>query len=70
MLILPKLRHLILTYIEEQQEDILKPPLTDQEKWALAREKSGLNNSFFRFIHRRYYKRGYRSAFRSSYWSR
>jgi ATP-dependent Clp protease ATP-binding subunit ClpC len=39
---IPKLRHLILTYIEEQQEDILKPPLTDQEKWALAREKSGL----------------------------
>ena len=38
----PKLRHLILTYIEEQQEDILKPPLTDQEKWAVAREKSGL----------------------------
>ena len=38
----PKLRHLILTYIEEQQEDILKPPLTDQEKWAIAREKSGL----------------------------
>lgn len=39
---IPKLRHLILTYIEEQQEDILKPPLTDQEKWAIAREKSGL----------------------------
>jgi len=39
---IPKLRQLILTYIEEQQEDILKPPLTDQEKWALAREKSGL----------------------------
>jgi len=38
----PKLRHLILTYIEEQQEDILKPPLTDQEKWSIAREKSGL----------------------------
>ena len=38
----PKLRHLILTYIEEQQEDILKPPLTDQEKWAIARDKSGL----------------------------
>nr|YP_009093258.1 Clp protease ATP binding subunit [Roundia cardiophora]AIR75931.1 Clp protease ATP binding subunit [Roundia cardiophora] len=38
---IPKLRHLILTYIEEQQEDILKPPLTDQEKWAIAREKSG-----------------------------
>ena len=39
---IPKLRHLILTYIEEQQEDILKPPLTDQEKWAVAREKAGL----------------------------
>jgi len=39
---IPKLRHLILTYIEEQQEDILKPPLTDQEKWSIAREKSGL----------------------------
>ena len=39
---IPKLRHLILTYIEEQQEDILKPPLTDQEKWALAREKAGV----------------------------
>ena len=39
---IPKLRHLILTYIEEQQEDILKPPLTDQEKWAIAREKAGL----------------------------
>ena len=39
---IPKLRHLILTYIEEQQEDILKPPLTDQEKWAIARDKSGL----------------------------
>ena len=39
---IPKLRHLILTYIEEQQEDILKPPLTDQEKWAMAREKAGL----------------------------
>lgn len=39
---LPKLRQLILTYIQEQQEDILKPPLTDQEKWAIAREKSGL----------------------------
>ena len=39
---IPKLRHLILTYIEEQQEDILKPPLTDQEKWTIAREKSGL----------------------------
>uniref|UniRef100_A0AB74TPM8 Clp protease ATP binding subunit n=1 Tax=Thalassiosira duostra TaxID=3145220 RepID=A0AB74TPM8_9STRA len=39
---IPKLRHLILTYIEEQQEDILKPPLTDQEKWAIAREKNGL----------------------------
>nr|YP_010201299.1 Clp protease ATP binding subunit [Skeletonema pseudocostatum]QGR23551.1 ATP-binding subunit of clp protease [Skeletonema pseudocostatum]UAM91935.1 Clp protease ATP binding subunit [Skeletonema pseudocostatum] len=39
---IPKLRQLILTYIEEQQEDILKPPLTDQEKWAIAREKSGL----------------------------
>merc|ERR1712127_633132 len=38
---IPKLRHLILTYIEEQQEDILKPPLTDQEKWQLAREKAG-----------------------------
>jgi len=39
---IPKLRHLILTYIEEQQEDILKPPLTEQEKWAIAREKTGL----------------------------
>ena len=39
---IPKLRHLILTLIEEQQEDILKPPLTDQEKWAIAREKAGL----------------------------
>ena len=39
---IPKLRHLILSYIEEQQEDILKPPLTDQEKWAIAREKAGL----------------------------
>ena len=39
---IPKLRHLILTYIEEQQEDILKPPLTEQEKWALAREKAGI----------------------------
>ena len=39
---IPKLRQLILTYIQEQQEDILKPPLTDQEKWAIAREKSGL----------------------------
>lgn len=38
---IPKLRHLILTYIEEQQEDILRPPLTDAEKWALAREKAG-----------------------------
>ena len=36
---IPKLRHLILTYIEEQQEDILKPPLSDQEKWLLSREK-------------------------------
>ncbi len=41
---IPKLRHLILTYIEEQQEDILKPPLTDQEKWAIAREKAGLKH--------------------------
>lgn len=39
---IPKLRHLILTYIEEQQEDILKPHLTDQEKWAIARDKNGL----------------------------
>ena len=37
-----KLRHLIFTYIEEQQENILKPPLTEQEKWAIAREKAGL----------------------------
>ena len=36
---IPKLRHLIFTYIEEQQEDILKPPLSDQEKWLLSREK-------------------------------
>eukprot|EP00985_Skeletonema_marinoi_P032737 scaffold39499_cov4402-Skeletonema_marinoi.AAC.7 len=37
--------HVLLSLIneaDEQQEDILKPPLTDQEKWALAREKSGL----------------------------
>jgi ATP-dependent Clp protease ATP-binding subunit ClpC len=39
---IPKLRHLIFTYIEEQQEEILKPPLTEQEKWAIAREKNGL----------------------------
>jgi len=38
---IPKLRHLILSYIEEQQEEVLKPPLTDQEKWAIARTKSG-----------------------------
>ena len=39
---IPKLRHLIFTYIEEQQEEILKPPLTEQEKWALARDKNGV----------------------------
>jgi len=39
---IPQLRHVIFTYIEEQQEEILKPPLTEQEKWALAREKAGL----------------------------
>nr|AWT39010.1 Clp protease ATP binding subunit [Eunotogramma sp.] len=39
---IPKLRNLILTYIEEQQEEILKPPLTDQEKWVLARDKNGV----------------------------
>merc|ERR1712194_88904 len=39
---IPQLRHLIFSYIEEQQEEILKPPLTEQEKWALAREKAGL----------------------------
>ena len=39
---IPKLRHLILTYIEEQQEDILKPQLTEQEKWQMAREKAGV----------------------------
>merc|ERR1711957_549922 len=39
---IPKLRHLIYTYIEEQQEEILKPPLTEQEKWAIARDKNGL----------------------------
>jgi ATP-dependent Clp protease ATP-binding subunit ClpC len=38
----PKLRHLIFTYIEEQQEEILRPPLTEQEKWSIAREKNGL----------------------------
>ena len=37
-----KLRSLILTYIEEQQEDVLRAPLTDQEKWAIATEKAGL----------------------------
>jgi len=37
---IPKLRHLILTYIEEQQEEVLSPPLTDQEKWAVARDKT------------------------------
>ena len=37
----PKLRHLIFTYIEEQQEEILRP-LTEQEKWSIAREKNGL----------------------------
>ena len=38
---IPKLKHLILTYIEEQQEDVLNPPLTDKEKWAVARNKGG-----------------------------
>jgi ATP-dependent Clp protease ATP-binding subunit ClpC len=37
-----KLRQLVLVYIEEQQEDILKPALTDKEKWAMARERAGL----------------------------
>lgn len=37
---IPKLRHLIFLHIEEQQEDILKPPLNDQEKWLLSREKN------------------------------
>nr|UBQ35314.1 Clp protease ATP binding subunit [Thalassiosira sp.] len=38
---IPRLRHLIFKYIEEQQEDILRPPLTEQEKWSIAREKNG-----------------------------
>ena len=38
----PRLRQLILAYIEEQQEDLLRPPLSEVEKWAIAREKSGL----------------------------
>ena len=37
---LEKLRKLILTYIEEQQEDILRP-LTQAEKFLLEREKKG-----------------------------
>lgn len=37
-----KLRSLILTYIEEQQEDVLRAPLTDKEKWAIATEKAKL----------------------------
>ena len=34
---IPKLRHLILTYIEEQQEDILKPPSNHITKSACKR---------------------------------
>ena len=37
---IPKLRQLVLTYIEEQQEDILTPPLQDYEKWTVAKAKS------------------------------
>jgi ATP-dependent Clp protease ATP-binding subunit ClpC len=37
---LPKLRNLILTYIEETQEEILRP-LTQAEKFLLEREKKG-----------------------------
>ena len=36
----PKLRNLILTYIEETQEEILRP-LTQAEKFLLEREKKG-----------------------------
>jgi len=37
---IPKLRNLILTYIEETQEEILRP-LTQAEKFLLEREKKG-----------------------------
>lgn len=37
---IPKLRNLILSYIEEQQEEILRP-LTQAEKFLLEREKKG-----------------------------
>nr|QXM17624.1 Clp protease ATP binding subunit [Chaetoceros pseudocurvisetus] len=37
---IPKLRNLILAYIEENQEDILRP-LTQAEKFLLEREKKG-----------------------------
>ena len=35
---IPKLRNLILTYIEETQEEILRP-LTQAEKFLIDREK-------------------------------
>jgi len=36
---IPKLRHLIFTYIEEQQEEILKPPLTSKKSGLLLEIK-------------------------------
>jgi ATP-dependent Clp protease ATP-binding subunit ClpC len=42
---IPKLRHLTFTYIEEQQEDILRTPLTDEEKWAIASQTSKGNKN-------------------------
>uniref|UniRef100_A0AB74TQG7 Clp protease ATP binding subunit n=1 Tax=Discostella guiyangensis TaxID=3145224 RepID=A0AB74TQG7_9STRA len=39
---IPKLKHLVLSYIEEQQEDISmsKLPLSEEEKWSIALQKA------------------------------
>ena len=59
-----------MTYIEEQQEDILKPPLTDQEKWAIARDKSGLQTPSLDIYSENITQEVKDQTCRSCYWAR